>query len=1584
MAGQPTEPSAILSFLNYLRENHHAYYESCEELASVITAAFGIGVVDTHPVFRAPVGASATDEDYELDVMDMNDAISAWTQYELTKDAGPFYRFMAGEADATRTKSARRVARSFANVKPTLDAFFRMPSIFVDLGDPNTEHKELNAKTHTLLSVIAPDTPTIDDAFVLTTIKNNKGQSVLAIKEEGRGEATPLFFDKQNRDLTKSGLNTVHVTNFSGMKSDGASATPTGFLKSARNKTHYVAFFNGGDPAGYSAYVTAERDIAGRFPELLHIAVNAESGEISFLDCKDILDTDRFPVSSELFDLVGEHNTLWRAHHSAKLQWEYLDVYKGAAGGPTEDWVKLRFIVDLVLLDMSRFGWAPCWSTPANTPPKREDGKAHEFKNDLFEFNPVSTADPASSEYTSVSSQMKSQWACTKFMHGNTFRRLRRRQFLRSVMGLENDSRVRKSSAMNDPEFASWVNATDVDYDAEKEVFLRSIQRYTTDSVNDIPALCVCFTATQIRLREGLLRPFRGQSGQVNQTIGQWIGENLLSGTTFQVTDTMRRFKFLAFKAISVPAHETLKRSVVGWMEDCTKIGTLMKNRMSATALIVGKVATDRKQLVNAFISHATDKVVRLQSLPDSVDAQKQGPVSLISTGLPCAAAVYSYDDPCLCARVRIRLPNEKDRAAVLAKLKMRKRSDYISSDDAMKLLRAWEQAKNSPSERSFLSDRSNRVKIGRFVDIYYDGLVPTRWSAIETVFKRIHVKWRSDGSLTQSKIQEFVCDSALNRVLSDALKDGALSGVLSQQLREAERKQSASLDSLGTKSPLVFADPDIDTDIFMLAEIDISRISNVSRRMDGSPLYVPADVEIDQAVHLLQRSCPRHQNPSDAVQDAFKTETGAQELVVTRLDWWVGSATPGGVESYEKAITVVPVVPYRFVEAQLNRHDADLSGSLAQNTAATPFEYASHAVDSMEEAILGVEATLSQFSGIQSRRAYQDASVLTQVFSDERFLELSPMQSLGRVCRIAFELLKGNASYEDENDGKRKPTSYDRIAPGYIGENSYTDTMDFVPWQYLNTPGRMGGKRAANASATNHLDALLVPYQHAPLQNANEERSIDIPYSNTDILSGPEYAIGVFRMLQLRISNASYAMNSLRMVYQNADSLTFHRRNFELASQDAACYSTEISERVMSDKTSESARLVAENLFPKAFELGRNRQDIINGVTKATVADVKALREYRKMATLYMATTVTNLKAMQFDITRPTEDARPLMLRQIMSEMSSIAEGIRYARPFLRYMTSASKVLARMKRGYATRYRHAQNATIVLASQTQPTLEEFAANHAKFEDGVRSYADIVSIGVSDVESLKRRFLDAYDTVRAFRRDYDRGAHGLLVYLTNEFFQSAATGTLGKDTSTLVQTLFASMERMMTSSMFLANREQIEAQLDLETTLQSMFPNIDAYTVVAARMHVNGMLGCVTSAAPFRDVPSQKNDPSYQRSIRESKGFDSMDGYIDESGRIVKFHCMLPTAEDVFDRGEPEECRNFADPTAQADRKESSSSSGGVPEDRYLSRAAKGKGVVDLEQTDAEKTRQEMEADDDYDVEEEGYGFGGDRADELW
>lgn len=1559
MVCQPVERCAILSFLEYLKQEHNGYYAKCLDAASRIVNVFGIRLVDAYPVFLVPEDVDAKPEEYQLDVIDRDSVTSKWSDNEEGRE------FMADTADEIRSKAAEKVAMSFKNVKRTLSDFLKADSIFGNLGYKSIEYVGLNERTVKLLEVIAPDTPTIDDNFVLTTIKNTKGVTVLAIKAEMTdSEATPLFFDfEDNRDLRDlRGMSNVHVTNFSVMKSDGAHGTTIdGLLKSTYSSTHYRAFFNNGNPEGYSAYVAETIDVARRINQssslgLVHIEVDLKNGQTSILYCKTLDEEDRFSVPLKEFSRVERHNILWRSHHFAKLQWEYLDVYNESTEAPESDWVKLRFVADLVLLDMSRFGWAPCWSTPANTPLEMEDGKARTFKNDLSEFKPVSTR-ANDAEYNSISSQTKSQWRCTQFMHDRAFRKLRRRHFFRSVMEVKDDSQMLSSSGVK-----IWANGydvdTDVDTDTVKKTFLESIQKYTEADENDIPALCICFTSTQIRLREGLLQPFRNQ-GKTTHPIGRWISENLLSGTYFQVTDTIRRFKFLALKAMSVPAHETLKRPVVEWIEDCKKVGTRLKNRMMATKLIVDNTVTDRKDLVRAFVSHANDKIVIQRALQGSVYDQTTGPVSLISTGLPCAAAIYAYDHPRLCARVRIRLPNEADRDAVLSKLKMLKPyEDATDIGNINEFFGEWEDVKNTPREETFFSERSNKEKMYKIVSLYYDGLLSKRFFQVKTAFKDIFKKWLEEGrELKKHKRQEFVCDSALNHVISVALKDGALSGVLSRRLREAERKQS----------PLVFADPGINTEIFMVTEIDISNISTMLTHQKGPAVYVPADVEVDQIVHLLQRICPAHQNPSQDVQDAFKVETGEDRLIVTRLDWWVGDAK-GEIKSYEEATAVVPVVPYRFVDAQLNRHDADISDTwLVQNTAITPFESASSAVRSMQRAIRDVDDTLSQFSNTDSVRAFKDASVLTQVFSDEKFLELAPMQSLGRVCRIAFELLKGNASKVGEGGERPEPTTYHDIAQTYVSESSYLVAIDYLPWQYLNTSSpMMGRKRAANAVATSHLDTLLAPFQHTPVQKANEGRTISITYSNQNILSVPEYAIGVFRMLQLRISNASYAMNNLRTIYQNADSLTFHRRNFELVSQDAAPYSKNLADLVPSYNTRKSALLVAKYLFPKEFELGRNHRDITNGQTKF-IADANTLAVYRQVAALYMATTVTNLKSMQFDIL-PAQRTTSPMLRNIMTEMAMIAEGIRNARQFLRCMQGASGVLPRMKHGYATKYRHAKTATLILASKTQPILEDFAENHAKFEDAIRSYADMASIGVTSLESLKRRFLNAYEAVRAFRRGYDRGVYGLLVYLAAEFVQTAAKGTLRQETSALVRSLFGSIERMMTSNAFLLNRANLETSLNLDMELSTMFPNIEVYTALAARMHVNGMLACVTSAAPFRDVPTQINDHLYQRSIRESMGFDSMNGYIDKYGRIGKFHCLLPTAEDVFTRGIEETCRDTVGRTAKETKKGSSAT---TSRDQY---------EVYTNETDMEM---DAESSDEGSPDEEYYDEGGEQEDAV-
>ena len=85
-----------------------------------------------------------------------------------------------------------------------------------------------------------------------------------------------------------------------------------------------------------------------------------------------------------------------------------------------------------------------------------------------------------------------------------------------------------------------------------------------------------------------------------------------------------------------------------------------------------------------------------------------------------------------------------------------------------------------------------------------------------------------------------------------------------------------------------------------------------------------------------------------------------------------------------------------------------------------------------------------------------------------------------------------------------------------------------------------------------------------------------------------------------------------------------------------------------------------------------------------------------------------------------------------------------------------------------------------------------------------------------------------------------------------------------------------------------------------------------------------------------------------------------MKGYIDDYGRIANFHCMLPTAEDVFENGVPEECHRTVEPTAKGVW----SSLGGDSDEQFTRQS---RTVFD--QTEEAKKQREMEEDEDFNPE---------------
>ena len=1377
-------PNAFLTFVEDLKIINNEYYTRCETAAKEIVATFQWTNSDVN----------------NLDTINANDAITTW-------NTATFDSFVDGEAQRIQALAAYKAASSFEAVKGPIKNFLNAESIFARYNPPDPIWSSVDK----LLEAIAPDGPTIDDMFFLTTIElDNK--SFLAIKYGSN--VAPLLLARNVKLLERSyqlslGLTTIRRSNSE--RIDGLNT----FLHSSGPQQPYFVVVAPGTVLGY-AYIA--KDWVGGLSEfnLLELGEGDVWQSVSLGTASAVRQALMQKLkSSKMFEVIERHNARWRKNHLATCHWEHLDVSKG------ENWVLQRFIVDLVILDMSRFGWSPCWSTPANASLAVEDGRARTFLNDLAEFEP-----PTGAQELPIS-QTKAQWKVTKFMHTSEFRNLRRRQFAKQVFEAET------------PGLQPWLAGSVDDHEKEEAELVASVMEYTNDPKNDIPALCVSFTATAIRLREGLFTSI--PTGPIRDAMELRLSQ-------MQLMETIRRFKLIAFKTISVPAHQTLKRPVVDWKESYSKIAMFLKYRIEDTVQSVQSFVNERRQLPYAFFAHAEDKL-RSNQEDSACELGTGASARFVSSGMPCGVAVHTFDRPRLFARVRIQLPNEEARDATVDALRAGRRLNVLPDYDkttADDLFKEWRASEGRDSFWSFENKTRVRLAIRFFKDIEVsDGDVKKQ-------FKALFDEWKSVNGLEPSVL--FKCDAVLNSLLKSAADGASLHPSLVKELKAAQRKTTLN------GSPLVFAEKD--TEIFVVTEIDISRLLSEIPRDGKESLYVPADVEVDKLVRRLQQACPRHRRPDDNVQETFRKATGREELVVLRMDCWVGDATPGEVASYDDAMSMVPIVPYELTRAQLNQHASDLETKKYTVASATPFDSVANAANSLNSLLRTFDPTPPDAP-----------STLPNLFSEEGFLDLVPWNSLGRVCRIAFELLKGAASYWP-------PVQYEAIAFWYgLSEGSYTRGNDPIPHRFLPEPSWRGEKRFASDQVDGGRNALLVPYQHAPWPQPNEDRI----FADTTQLTNPFHSIGIVRLLQTRISIASYAVNNLRLAYRDDSALRHLVSHFQLAAQDIAC----CFPRVSTNQALQERNLVAKALFPSEFAMARTK-DTVENANPFFVASRTQMAQFEEQASFYKYATVSNTKAIQA-VFRPDPLRVAPELKNVLYEMALIAEGIHKANPLLRYMCYAATMLKR-----SSKYRYVTTVVNILKREMLGVLKQFATEHAAFEDAVRSYADLASIGVSNIELLKKRFWAAYDAVRDIRRNFDRGKYGLLVYLVNECVQSPDSGNAQDESKEIAEGLFQAIEKIMTTTAFLDARPT----LNLDTLLEA-FPRVQSYTVLAARMHSNAMLACVTSAAPFRDVPRQTKRVEYRKALRGSLAFDTLDGFFHDN-RLANFHCLLPTAKDAF------------------------------------------------------------------------------------
>jgi hypothetical protein len=330
----------------------------------------------------------------------------------------------------------------------------------------------------------------------------------------------------------------------------------------------------------------------------------------------------------------------------------------------------------------------------------------------------------------------------------------------------------------------------------------------------------------------------------------------------------------------------------------------------------------------------------------------------------------------------------------------------------------------------------------------------------------------------------------------------------------------------------------------------------------------------------------------------------------------------------------------------------------------------------------------------------------------------------------------------------------------------------------------------------------------------------------------------------------------------------------------------------------------LAAFLFPERLVTGRTTTEVTNGPNKVMEA-TENIEHYRTTAQLYMASCVSNLK---FTISKTHPPMRTtsagddlIRFKTVARDMARIAEGMRMAAPLLAYMGHAAKSLKRTK---SATFKWAPRAVEVALIHLGKLTNEFEHEHARFEDAVRSYADLASTGIQTVNELKTRFVNAYKKVRLFRKSYDSGITGFLIHISSLL----KTAPLSRVTKSMFDSLQESVDVALTSDSFYPKSSTLIGLFARESQLSKWMQGMAVYTTLSARTHTNALLGCATAAVPYRDLPMSIRNKTYTEHIRTAALFDTVGGFIGPDSNVANFFCFLPTAKDVLQDGVAEPC----------------------------------------------------------------------------
>lgn len=397
---------------------------------------------------------------------------------------------------------------------------------------------------------------------------------------------------------------------------------------------------------------------------------------------------------------------------------------------------------------------------------------------------------------------------------------------------------------------------------------------------------------------------------------------------------------------------------------------------------------------------------------------------------------------------------------------------------------------------------------------------------------------------------------------------------------------------------------------------------------------------------------------------------------------------------------------------------------------------------------------------------------------------------------------------------------------------------------------------------------ALLPPFYHEHPKIGETTRFFPQLDNNTYSTFDRNTVVRLARFLHLRVSQASYMLRVVRMTAQPVEMLKNQASQLKIVEQSVhpllfQAPNVHTSEKLQGFST--DVQKLVPFLLPTLFAADEIEE----------FADETAVEEaptYQKIANLFYTYAVSSVKEVdRLNRPQPTELATS-ELSKILKEMASVASRLGYIKDFGLMVSKASE--RKMER----RYDKLKDVSQLVLQKASAIADDFISNHAEFEDAVRSYAELAAFKTTTVDEPKRRFMAAYESIQAFRSNYNKGILGVVVYLV-EAMNNAVNQAYGppKLVAEVVSNVQFGIKSVLTSELFSISSKEIE-KIWTDSGIDGWLEGFEEYLRLCKESLVSAGIGATIASAPFRDLAEASKSAKYADQIRCARMFDSFEG----------------------------------------------------------------------------------------------------------